>query len=220
MSDIILSAFSWVPDFAQGQVRDLRVRWALEEIGQPYRTELLDATTPRPDSYREWQPFGQVPAFRDGTVRLFESGAILLYLGEQSERLLPRDAAARWQATAWLIAALNSVEPALMQIVLYDVFHTDEPWAAAARPSALAMAEEKLSGVAQALGSKDWLTGEFSVADIMMVTVLRILDHTDIIDQYPGLSAYRQRGMDRAAFKRALDAQCADFSDQPPQKGE
>lgn len=211
----LISAFRWVPDFAQGLVRDLRIRWALEEIDRSYRIALLDATQPRDTEYRQWQPFGQVPAFDDGKVRLFESGAILLYLGEQDERLLPRDPQARWSATAWLIAALNSVEPMLMQIVNIDVFNADQPWAIPSRPAAVELAEMRLKSVSEALGDGAWLAGEFSVADIMMITVMRNVKHTGMLDRFPNLARYRARGEARPAFARALAAQCADFAGQP-----
>ena len=208
---IVVTGFDNVPPFAQGKVRDLRVRWALEEIGQPYRPQLIDAFAPRPQGYREWQPFGQVPAFADGEVRLFESGAILLYLGGQDERLLPRQPEACWTATSWLIAALNSVEPMLMQIVNLDVFQAGQAWAKEARPSAVELARARLKSTADALGEKDWFAGAFSVADIMMVTVLRNIDHTDILAEFPRLTAYKARGEGRAAFQRALADQMAGF---------
>lgn len=210
-ADTVITGFSQVPGFAQGLVRDIRIRWAFEEIGRPYRTELFDAMTSRPDDYREWQPFGQVPAFDDGKVRLFETGAILLYLGEQDERLLPRETEARWAATAWLIAALNSVEPMLMQIVSLDIFHADKAWARDARPAAVEFAGMRLNGVAEALAGKDWLTGRFTIADIMMVTVLRNLRHTEIVAEFPALAAYQSRGEARPAFQRALAAQLEGF---------
>jgi glutathione S-transferase len=211
----LITGFRWVPEFARGMVRDLRIRWAMEEIGRPYRTRLLDAMHPRDAEYRQWQPFGQVPAFDDGNVRLFESGAILLYLGEQDERLLPREPQARWNVVAWLIAALNSVEPMLMQIVNLDVFNADKPWAQQARPSAAEFAQERLNSVSEALGDRDWLAGDFSVADIMMVTVMRNVKHTDMLVQFPNLAAYRARGEARPAFERALAAQCTGFADHP-----
>lgn len=213
----LVTAFGWVPDFARGKVRDLRVRWALEELDRPYRTELLDATHPRDDAYRSRQPFGQVPAFDDGDVSLFESGAILLYLAEHEERLLPREARARWEAVSWLIAALNSVEPMLMQIVNIDIFNAGQDWTKAARPGAVELAVQRLQDVSDALGDKQWLEGRFSVADIMMVTVLRNIDHTDIVPGFPNLAAYKARGEARPAFVRALGAQCAEFSLTPPQ---
>ncbi len=215
--DIKISAFQWVPDFAQGMVRDIRIRWALEEIGRPYDASLLDAMQPRDAEYRQWQPFGQVPAFDDGNVRLFESGAILLYLGEQDERLLPTDSQERWNSTAWLIAALNSVEPILSTIVSYDIFHADKDWAKAARPAAVELAEARLQSLSDALGDKDWLASRFTIADIMMVTVLRNLRHTDILAGFPRLAAYQQRGEQRPAFQRALTAQTETFAGHQPQ---
>lgn len=211
-----ITAFNWVPDFAKGQVRDHRIRWALEEIGRDYKVELLDATKPRPDHYKEWQPFGQVPAFDDGEVRLFETGAILLYLGEQDQRLLPTEQRRRFDTTAWLFAALSSIEPFLIQVILYDIFHADKDWAEAARPAAVELVEQRLADLSRALGERDWLSGDFTVADIAMVTVLRILDHTDILSAYPKLVAYRKRGMDRPAFQRAIDAQIAVFAKHQP----
>ncbi len=210
-----VSAFRWVPDFARGLVRDLRVRWALEEIERPYRTELLAADRPRDDEYRRWQPFGQVPAFDDGELRLFESGAILLYLGEQDERLLPREPEARWHATAWLIAALNSIEPSVSMLASYDIFHAGKDWSKAARPAALGLIEMRLKSLSDALCDNDWLAGRFSVADITMVTVLRNLRHTDIVAGFGNLSAYVERGQARPAFGRALAAQAADFETRP-----
>jgi len=215
----VVTALRNVPDFAHGVVRDMRIRWALEEIGRPYRTELFDAMAPRPDDYRRWQPFGQVPAFDDGKVRLFESGAILLYLGEQDERLLPLDPRARWDATAWLIGALNSVEPGLMQIVSLDIFNAGKPWVKDARPSTVDFAKSRLGRVAEALGDQEWLTGHFTAADIMMVTVLRNLRHTDIVAEFPTLAAYQARGEARPAFQRALIDQKADLGE-PAKLGE
>jgi glutathione S-transferase len=210
----VVTAFDWVPDFARGLVRDLRVRWALEEIGRPYDTELLNARAPRPAEYLARQPFDQVPAFRDGELNLFETGAILLYLGEQDERLLPAAGQVRWDAIAWLFSALNSVEPVLQRIVSYDVFYKDHPWAPGAREAIDGLCRKKLERVNAALEGKEWLAGQFSVADIAMVTVLNILRHTDLVAEYPALAAYKARGEARPAYKRALDAQYADFTNE------
>ena len=212
----VVSAMRNVPDFAHGLVRDVRVRWALEEIGRPYRTELYEGMQPRPDEYRQWQPFGQIPAFRDERVELFESGAILLYIGQDDERLLPRDAQARWRATAWLIAALNSVEPALMQVVLLDIFYVGQDWAKSARPTTVEFAQRRLKDVSDALGDQEWIAGGFTVADIMLVTVLRNLRHTQIVAAFPNLAAYQARGEARPAFHRALADQAAELG--PPIK--
>jgi glutathione S-transferase len=207
-----ITGFGNVPAFAKGMVRDLRIRWALEEVGRPYRMDLLDAMAPRPEGYRAWQPFGQVPAFDDGQVRMFETGAILLYLAEREERLLPADPQTRWQAVSWLIAALNSVEPALTQVVILDFFHKGKDWAAAARKGAIAFAAMRLRDVSEALGEREWLAGPFSIADIMMVTVLRCVNHTDLLQQFPNLVAYRERGEARPAFVQALADQMAGFA--------
>ena len=211
----VVTAFEWVPPFARGLVRDLRVRWALEEIGRPYDTELLNARAPRPDEYLARQPFDQVPSFRDGNLDIFETGAILLYLGEQDSRLLPTDTRARWEAISWVFAALNSVEPVIVRIISYDIFHADKPWAPDAREASLGLCKQKLKRVNDALAGKDWLAGQFSIADIMMVTVLNGLRHTDLVAEYPALAAYHARGTARPAYQRALDAQMADFVEEP-----
>lgn len=217
-----ISAFAWVPPFAQGQVRDLRIRWALEEIGRSYDTTLLDATTPRGSDYKAWQPFGQVPAFDDGAHSLFESGAILLYLGEQDARLLPREAKARWEAVAWLFAALNTIEPVVAMLPFLDIFNQGKAWAQQGRASAEDMIKPRLADLSAALEGREWLAGQFSIADIAMVSVLRILDEpeesSELVDRHPDLVAYRERGKARPAFQRALASQCGDFSQDPPEQ--
>lgn len=210
----LVTAFEWVPPFARGLVRDLRVRWALEEIGMAYESELLDARSPRPAAYLSRQPFDQVPAFRAGELDLFETGAILLYLGERDERLLPSGGQARWTTIAWLFAALNSVEPIIQRIVSYDLFCKDEPWMPQAREAALGPCRQKLRRVADALGGNAWLADRFSIADIAMITVLNNLRHTDLVAEQPALAAYKRRGEDRPAYRRALDAQLADFTEE------
>jgi glutathione S-transferase len=211
----VVTAFSWVPDFAKGLVRDLRVRWAFEEIGRPYQTKLFGAATPRPSDYVEWQPFEQVPAFRDDEVELFETGAILLYLAEKEGALLPSDEQAKWRAIAWLFAGLNSVEPVLMRLASYRLFHADKDWAAAAAEATMPLARQKMKRVADALGDQDWLAGEFSIADIMMSTVLDNAVGAGLVDELPTLAAYHARAKARPAYQRALAAQLADFEDQP-----
>ena len=211
----VVTAFEWVPEFARGLVRDLRVRWALEELGRDYQSELLNARQPRPEEYLARQPFDQVPAFTDGELQIFETGAILLYLGEQDERLLPAHGQAHWDAVAWLFSALNSVEPVVQRIISYDVFYKDQPWAPDARAAVLGLCQKRLERVNNALEGKDWLAGTFSVADIAMVTVLNILRHTDLVADYPALAAYKARGEARPAYKRALEAQYADFTPEP-----
>ena len=216
MAELIITAFDWVPDFARGLVRDLRVRWACEEVGRSYSVEKLSAMEPRPADYLQWQPFDQVPAARDGKVELFETGAILLYLALGEERLLPADKQAGWLATSWLFAALNSVEPSIIPLVIYNLLHKDKDWAVPAREAQLPLIRQKLMRVSDALGEKDWLAGQFSIADIVMVHILFGLRNTDLVEEYPVLVAYYQRGTARPAFQRALAAQIADFTGQPP----
>ena len=211
-----ISAFRWVPDFARGQVRDLRVRWALEEAGIPYSVRKLDAMAERPSDYFAEQPFGQVPSYRDEEVQLFESGAIVLHIGGKSEALLPTDTEGRARATAWLIAALNSIEPMILQLVLLDLFWKDQPWATEARPNVAAFIEKRLDRLVDWLGDKHWLEDRFTAGDLMMVSVLRILNHTDLVTGRPPLAAYKERGIARPAFKAAPAAQLADFEERQP----
>lgn len=209
---ITISAFRWVPDFAKGQVRDLRARWALEEAGLPYKTRLLEQGDQDKPEYRALQPFGQVPIIEDDGLVLFESGAIVLHIGERSEMLLPKEPAARARATQWLIAALNSIEPFVADVGAIDVFHKDEEWAKLRRPSAVAFLKHRLGGLSNALGDKLYLDGDrFTAGDLMMASVLRILLHTDIVSSEARLHAYLERCTARPAFKRALDAQMGDF---------
>ncbi|HKX91280.1 MAG TPA: glutathione S-transferase family protein [Sphingomicrobium sp.] len=214
---IEISAFRWVPGFAQGLVRDLRIRWALEEIGQPYRVRLLDALQPRPSDYFCDQPFGQVPIFKDGEVELFESGAILIHIGLQDERLLPLDRAGQMRAIAWLIAALNSVEPVLLPMLMIGIFNKDEPWAEGARAAFVERLKGRLACLSNALGSKEWLEDRFTIGDLMMVTVLRQLRGTDLLDPFPNVAELVERGEARPAFKQALADQLAVFAANQPQ---
>ena len=209
---ITISAFKWVPDFAQGQVRDLRARWALEEAGLTYRTRLLAQGDQDKADYRSLQPFGQVPIFEEDGFVLFESGAIVLHIGERSEALLPKDPAARARATQWLIAALNSIEPFVANVALMDLFYANEEWARLRRPGAVEFLQKRLSGLSRSLGDKPYLDGDrFTAGDLMMTTVLRILEYTDIVSSDERLSAYIDRCTARPAFKRALDAQLGDL---------
>jgi len=214
---IELTAFRWVPGFAEGLVRDLRIRWALEEIGRDYRVRLLDALTPRPSEYFQEQPFGQVPAIRDGDVRLFESGAILIHLGLQDGRLLPADHAQKMRAIAWLIAALNSVELMIFELVNIDIFNAGESWTRERRPQVVDKIQARLKLLSEALGDKDWLEGRFTIGDLMMVSVLRNLRHTDLVGECDNLKAYVKRGEGRPAFQRAHADQIAVFAANQPQ---
>src|SRR3982751_2254092 len=164
-AEIEITAFRWVPPFAEGLGRDLRLRWALEEIGRPYRVRLLDATKPRPAEYFCEQPFGQVPIYKDNEVELFESGAILIHLGMQDERLLPADTPGRMRAIAWVIAGLNSIEPALFPLILINVFHKGEPWTEEARPKFTDRLRGRLQCLSDALGDREWIEGRFTIGD-------------------------------------------------------
>ena len=216
-AQIEISAFRWVPDFAAGLVRDLRIRWALEEIGRSYRVRLLDAMNPRPQDYFHEQPFGQVPVYRDEQVQLFESGAILIHLGLQDERLLPPDANGRGRAIAWLIAALNSVEPMIFELVNIDIFNRGQSWAAERRPQVIDKIDARLKLLSDALGEQEWFEGQFSIGNMMMVSVLRNLRHTDLVSRHANLAAFVARGEARPAFGRALADQLSVFAEHPPQ---
>lgn len=209
---ITISAFRWVPEFARGQVRDLRVRWALEEAGLPYQCRLLEQGDQDKPEYRAMQPFGQVPILEEDGLVLFESGAIVLHIGARSDSLLPHDPAARARATQWLIAALNSIEPYVMNVALIDLFYKDEEWAKLRRPGAVAFVQKRLAALSKSLGDKPFLDGQrFTAGDLMMATVLRILHHTDIVSSDARLAAYVARCTARPAFERALAAQMGDF---------
>jgi len=211
---IRISAFRWVPEFARGQVRDLRARWALEEAGLKYRTRLLEQGDQDTPEYRKLQPFGQVPILEEDGHVLFESGAIVLHIGERSDTLLPKDPAARARATQWLLAALNSIEPFVLNVALLDVVYSNEEWARLRRPGAVAFVEQRLAALSRSLGDKPYLDGErFTAGDLMMTTVLRILEYSDIVTRDERLAAYVERCTARPAFKRALDAQMGDFRD-------
>ena len=218
-----VTAFAWVPPFARGQVRDLRVRWALEELDRPYRVRLLSGPE-RPKDYFREQPWGQVPAYREGDLRLFECGAIALHIAESERsgealaddrRLLPRDAAARGRAISWLFAALNSVDPQIGALNLVDLFEADSEWAKAARSAIVARLDARLGRLADWLGQQDWLEDRFTVGDLLMVATLRSIDDADLLARHPTLAAYVARGEARPAFQRARAAQLADFVPDP-----
>ena len=213
---IEISAFSWVPPFAQGYVRDLRVRWALEEAGLGYRAELIGHDTKETPTYRAWQPFGQVPAFRDGEIEMFESGAIVLHLAEGSEALAPRDAAGRARVTTWVLAALNSIEPHVQNLVQLDDFQAGEAWTVERRPQVEAMLGKRLDALSSWLGEKEHLEGRFTAGDLMMTSVLRELVDSGVLARFPTLDAYRRRCEARPAFIKALADQLAPFAANAP----
>jgi len=209
---ITISAFRWAPPFARGQVRDLRVRWALEEAGLPYEVRLLSFGDGDKPEYRALQPFGQVPIFQEDGLTLFETGAIVLHIGERCEALLPKDRNARARAAQWVVAALNSIEPHIMNVATLDLFYADQEWAKLRKPSATEFAQRRLTGLANALGDKPFLDGDrFTAGDLMMSTILRI--KPDLVTD-PRLTAYVERCTARPAFQRALDAQIGDFEEE------
>src|SRR3954449_13581740 len=173
---------------------------------------------PRPPEYLKEQPFDQVPCFSDGKIKIFESGAIVQYIGEQSETLLPRDLQDKFRAIQWTYAALNSVEPAILNLLLIDIFFAGEEWAKLRRPGAEDFARLKLKRVSEWLGDKQWLEGDrFTIGDLIMVTVLRNLKHTSMVAEFPNLEAFQKRGEARPAFQRALADQLATFREHQPE---
>jgi len=211
MSNIRVTSFKWVPPFAQGHVRDLRVRWALEEAGLPYEEKLLGQGEQNSPAHRAVQPFGQVPVYEEGALTLFESGSIVMHIAQKSEVLLPADEPGRARTLTWVIAALNSLEPHVQTLAAIDVFFAKEDWAKLRRPSAETMARGRLAGLSKWLGEREYLEDRFTAGDLMMTTVLRIVGHTALVSELPNLAAYQARCQARPAFKRALEAQLANF---------
>lgn len=209
---IRITGFRWVPPFAQGFVRDLRVRWALEEAGLPYAVRLIGPEDQASAAYRAQQPFGQVPVYEEDGVTLFESGAIVLHVAAKSPVLMPQDPSGRARVTAWVLAALNSVETYVGQLAEIVLFHDGEPWAEARRPAVEAAVRRRLAELETALGTRDWLEERFSAGDLMMATVLRDLGHSTLVEERPRLRAYLDRCLARPAFGRAHDGQMASFA--------
>jgi len=201
---IKLSAFRSVPPFAQGLVRDVRVRWALEEAGIPYQERLIGREDRATPAYRALQPFGQVPAIETDELKLFESGAIVLHIAEKSEALMPSDANGRARTRAWIFAALNSVEPPIDKLAEIDLFHAAEAWALARRPMVLEMVKMRLMALEDWLDGRDYLEDRFTAGDLLMTTVLRVLRYTDIVSGRPALKAYQARCEARPAFQKAM----------------
>jgi glutathione S-transferase len=216
MANICITAFKWVPPVAQGLVKDLRVRWALEEAGLPYTEKLLGLGEHHSPAHRAVQPFGQVPVYEENGLTLFESGAILMHIGEKTEVLLPKDSAKRARACTWMFAALNSVEPHLQNLTTIDLFFPNEEWAKLRRPGAEKMAQTRLDEIAASLEGRDYLEGSFTAGDLLMVSVLRLLRHTSLVADMPVLAAYQARCEARPAFRRALAAQLVHFEENTP----
>lgn len=208
----IITAFERSPDRGQGQARDMRVRWALEEVGQPYDVRLVSFEAMREPVHLALQPFGQIPTWEEGDLTLFESGAIVLHIAERHAGLLPQDANARARAIAWMFAALNTMEPPIFDRTIARILERDEPWYEQRLAVLEGRIRKRLGELAARLGEADWLDGEFSAGDLLMVTVLRRLNGSELLEEQPNLAAYVARGEARPAFRRAFDAQLAVFT--------
>jgi glutathione S-transferase len=208
---ITVTAYKWVPPFAQGLVRDFRARWALEEIGLPYRINLITHPDRLSPDHITKQPFAQIPVYEEDGLTLFESGAIVLHIAEKSELLLPKDPAARARAIQWVFAAINSVEQYAQGHALLSAFYGNEEWAKLRKPSSRKELDTRLAKLSERLGESKYLEDRFTAGDLMMSSVLRILRSTDVLDAFPNLAAYRARCEARPAFQRAIAGQLGDF---------
>ncbi|WOS63522.1 glutathione S-transferase family protein [Sinorhizobium fredii] len=209
---VTITAFERSPDGGKGLARDMRVRWALEEVGQPYDVRLLSFKAMKEPAHLTLQPFGQIPTYEEGDLALFESGAIVFHIAERHAGLLPDDANARARAIAWMFAALNTVEPPIFDRALAKILERDEPWYEQRLRVLEDSIRKRLSDLSRRLGDADWLDGAFSAGDLLMVSVLLRLKGSGILGEFPNLSAYVARGEARPAYKRAFDAQLAVFT--------
>jgi len=212
---ITITAFERSPDRGRGLARDMRVRWALEEVGQPYDVRLLSFKAMKEPAHLALHPFGQIPTYEEGDLALFESGAIVFHIAEHHPGLLPDDAKARARAITWMFAALSTVEPPIVDREMATYTERDKTWYAEHLPMLDDRIRGRLDQLSRRLGDADWLDGAFSAGDLLMVTVLRRLEGSGMLDDYPSLSAYVARGKARPAYKRAFDAQLAVFAAAP-----
>ena len=215
MSTITITAFERSPDGGKGLARDTRVRWALEETGQPYQVRLVSFRALKEPAHLALHPFGQIPTYEEGDLALFETGAIVFHIAERHAGLLPDDANARARAITWMFAAVNTVEPPILELVIARFLEGDKPWAKERMPLIEARIGERLNQLSARLGDADWLDGAFSAGDLMMVSVLMRLIPSGILNQYSTLAAYVARGEARPAYQRAFDAQWAAFTGKP-----
>jgi glutathione S-transferase len=207
-----ITAFESSPDEGQGLARDMRVRWALEEVGQPYEVRLVSFKAMKEPAHRKFHPFGQIPTYEEGDLVLFESGAIVFHIAQSHSGLLPEEASSRARAITWMFAALNTVEPPIVELEQAPYQERDKPWYEERLPMIEARVRMRLGDLSARLGDADWLDGAFSAGDLLMVLVLRRLEGTGILEEYPNLSTYVARGEARPAYKRAFDAQLAVFT--------
>jgi glutathione S-transferase len=208
----IITAFKSSPDRGKGQARDMRVRWAFEEVGQPYDVRLVSFKEMKEPAHRALHPFGQIPTYEDGDLALFESGAIVFQIAQRHAGLLPDDVNARARAITWMFAALSTVEPPIVDRGVAMLLERDQTWHEQRLPMVDERIRVRLGELSARLGEVDWLDGAFSAGDLMMVTVLRRLNTSSLLDEFPNLAAYVARGEARPAFKRAFDAQLAVFT--------
>jgi len=211
-----VSAFRWVPPFAQGLVRDLRVRWALEEVGLAYEERLIGPDDQRSETYLSLQPFGQVPSYEEDGLVLFESGAIVLHIAELSDKLMPSSPEARARTRTWMFAALNTVEPPIMFLNMLDMLQDGDESAKLLRAAVVEGVRKRLASLCCSLDGRDYLQDRFTAADLLMVTVLRILRCTGLVEEMPALNSYRLRCEARPAFQKALADQMARFAENAP----
>jgi len=209
---ITITAFESSPDRGQGLARDMPVRWALEEVGQPYEVRLVSFAAMKQAAHRALHPFGQIPTYEEGDLALFESGAIVLHIAERHAGLLPQDANARARAITWMFAAQSSVEPVIVQREVSFYLERDKSWYEERLPLVEDRIRSRLGELSDRLGRADWLDGAFSAGDLLMVQVLRRLSSWGVLEKYPNLAAYVARGKARPAFKRAFAAQLAVFT--------
>ena len=203
---ITITAFERSPDGGKGLARDTRVRWALEEVAQPYEVRLVSFAAMKEPAHLALQPFGQIPTYEEGDLALFETGAIVFHIAERYAGLLPKDPNARARAIMWMFAAVNSVEPAILELVTARILEGDKSWSKERLPLVIDRIRARLDQLSVRLGNAEWLDGGFSAGDLMMVSVLLRLRMSGILDEYPNLAAYVARGEARPAYKRAFDA--------------
>ncbi|WLR94554.1 glutathione S-transferase family protein [Shinella zoogloeoides] len=209
---VTITAFESSPDRGRGLARDMRVRWALEEVGQPYEVRLVSFAALKKPAHLSLHPFGQIPTYEDGDLALFESGAIVLHIAERHAGLLPDDADARARAIMWMFAALSTVEPPIVEHSMAFLVERDKPWYAERQPLLDQRVRTRLDELSRRLGDADWLDGAFSAGDLMMVTVLRRLERSGLLEEFPNIAAYIARGEARPAYKRAFADQLAVFT--------
>jgi len=213
---ITITAFERSPDGGKGLARDTRVRWALEEVGQPYAVRLVSFRALKESEHRARNPFGQIPTYEEGDLVLFETGAIVFHIAQRYRGLLPDDANARARAITWMFASLSTVEPPILDLSIAKVIEGDRPWSADRLPRVLERVRDRLKPLSARLGDADWLDGAFSAGDLMMVSVLLRLRASGLLDEFPNLAAYVARGEARPAYQRAFEAQRAVNTGKPP----